>query len=69
MDRLPQTGENYSLTPKPLDTENKGKSCGCYQIVIKKTFAEPESLDFTGFSGFRILFPLGKFKYMWVYLK
>ena len=38
--------------------ENKGRSCNCYQIVIKGTFVKPENLDFTGFFGFRISFPL-----------
>ena len=38
--------------------ENKGRLCNCYQIVIKGTLARPESLDFTGFSDFRISFPL-----------
>jgi hypothetical protein len=52
--------KNYSFTPKPLDTENKGRSSDCYQIVIKGAFAKPESLDFTGFFGFFKLFPLAK---------
>ena len=58
MDRLPQTFEDHSFTPKPLDTENKGNSCGCYQIVIKGTFVKPENLENTGFLESDTSFPL-----------
>lgn len=58
MDRLPQTFEDHSFTPKPLDTENKGNSCGCYQIVIKGTFVKPENLENPGFLESDTSFPL-----------
>ncbi len=29
-----QTVKNDFCTPKPLDTENKEKSCNCYQIDL-----------------------------------
>ena len=52
--------QNITLTHKPLDTHNKVYRAESYQNLINGLFKNLEALDITGFSDFRILFPLDK---------
>lgn len=46
------------FTHKPLDTHDKGYRAESYQNLINGLFENLETLDITGFSAFRELFPL-----------
>ena len=48
------------FTHKPLDTHDKGYRAESYQNLINGLSENLETLDITGFSAFRVLFPLNR---------